>query len=88
MFGSLLGWYAIGYIAYIFGGSYPLSEFFRVQNSLCVQVLLSILAALSYLILSYTALHGIQAVGVRQTLRRVTRNGRVAIRPTWYFRAT
>jgi len=45
----------------------PLTEFCRVQNSLCVQVLRSpILAAL---------LHGTRAVGVSQTLRRGTKNG-------------
>jgi len=49
-----------------FGGSWPLTGFFQVQNSLCVQVL-----ALSY-IGSITAWH--RAVGVSQTLRRGTRN--------------
>jgi len=63
MFGRLLGWYTI----YISGGSYHLTEFYKVQNSLCVQVLRSpILADL---------LHGTRAVGVSQTLRRGTRNG-------------
>jgi len=52
---------------YIFGGSCPIREFSQVQNSLCVQVLRSpILAAL---------LHGTQALGVSQALRRGTRNG-------------
>jgi len=49
---------------YIFGGSCPVTEFCQVQNSLCVQVLLSpMLAAL---------LHGTPApaAGVGQTLRR------------------
>ena len=46
---------------YIFGSSGPVTEFFQVQNSLCVQVLRSrILAAL---------LHGTPAAGVSQTLR-------------------
>jgi len=46
---------------YIFGSSYPLTEFCYLQNSLCVQVLRSpILAAL---------LHGTPAAGVSQTLR-------------------
>ena len=63
MFGRLLGWYAI----YTFmGGSYSLTEFCQVQNSLCVQVLRSpALAAL---------LHGTRAVGVSQTLWRGTKN--------------
>jgi len=52
---------------YIFGGSCPLAEFRHVQNSLYVPVLRSpILAAL---------LHGTEAAGVSQTLRRGTRNG-------------
>jgi len=43
-----------------FGGSYPLTEFCQVQNSLCVQVLcFPILAVL---------LHGTRAVDVSQTL--------------------
>ena len=51
------GWYTI----YTFSGTCPLTEFCKVQNSLCIQVLHSaILAAL---------LHGIQVVGVSQTLR-------------------
>jgi len=52
---------------YTFGGSYHLTEFCHVQNSLYVQVLRSpILSAL---------LHGTPAAGVSQTLRRGTRNG-------------
>jgi len=52
---------------YIFGGFCPLTEFWHVQNSLCVQVLRSrILAAL---------LHGTPAAGLSQTLWRGTRNG-------------
>jgi len=44
---------------YIFGGSCPVTEFCKVQNSLCVQVLRSpVLAAL---------LHGTRVVGVSQT---------------------
>ena len=46
---------------YIFGGSCPLTEFCPVQNSLYVQVLPSILAAL---------LHGTPAAVISQTLRR------------------
>ena len=38
MFGRFLGWYTI-YIS--LGGSCPLTEFYPVQNSLCVQVLRS-----------------------------------------------
>ena len=54
MFGRLL----VHYI-FIFGGSCPVTEFYQVQSSLCVQVLRSpILAAL---------LHGTRVVGVRQT---------------------
>jgi len=52
-----------------FGGSCSVTEFYQVQNSLCVQVLRSpILAAL---------LHGIRAVGVSKTLWRgiFTRQG-------------
>ena len=50
------------YYIYIFGGSCPLTEFCQGQNSRYVQVLHSpILAAL---------LHGILAVGIRQTLQR------------------
>ena len=55
---------------YILGGSYPLTEFCQVRNSLCVQVLRSpILAPL---------LHGTRAVGVSQTFRR-SAEGRAAI---------
>jgi len=56
------------HLIYILGGSYPLAEFYQVQNSLCVQVLRApILAAL---------LHGTPCSnGVSQTLRRGTRNG-------------
>jgi len=59
---------------YIFGGSSPLTEFYQVQSSLCVQVLRSpILAAL---------LHGTRAVGVSQTLWRgiFTRQGGHSVR--------
>jgi len=52
---------------YIFWGSCPLTGFCQLQNSLCVQVLRSlILTAL---------LHGIRAAAVSQTLWRGTRNG-------------
>jgi len=44
---------------YIFGESCPITEFYQVQNSLCIQILHSpILAAL---------LHGTRAVGISQT---------------------
>jgi len=47
---------------YIFEGSCPVTEFFQVQHSLCIQVLHSpILAAL---------LHSTLVVGISQTLRR------------------
>jgi len=46
---------------YIFGGCWSVTEICHVQNSLCVQVLRSILVAL---------LHGTPAAGVAQTLRR------------------
>ena len=47
---------------YIFEGSCPVTEFFQVQHSLCIQVLHSpILAVL---------LHGTLVVGISQTLRR------------------
>jgi len=63
MFGRLLGWYTI----YAFWGLFPLTEICQVQNSLCVQVLRSlILVAL---------LHGTRAAAVSQTLWRGTRNG-------------
>jgi len=52
---------------YIFRGSCPLREFCHIQNSLYVQVLGSLIFA--------TLLHGIQAVGVSQSLWRGTRNG-------------
>ena len=52
---------------YISGGFCPMTEFCRVQTSLCVQVLVCpVLAAL---------LHGTRPLGVSQTLRRGTRNG-------------
>jgi len=52
---------------YIFGGSFPLTEFCPLQNSLYVQVLLSpILAAL---------VHGMPGAGISQTLQRCKRNG-------------
>jgi len=52
---------------YIFGGSYLLTKFCQVQNSLYVQVLRSaVLAAL---------LRGTAAAGVSQTLRRGTKYG-------------
>jgi len=51
---------------YIFGGFCPLTEFYQVQNSLCVQFLHSpMLAAL---------LHSTRAVAISQTLWRGTRN--------------
>jgi len=47
---------------YLFAGSCPLTKFYQVQNSLCVQVLrFPIFAAF---------LHGTRVVGVSQTLRR------------------
>jgi len=49
------------YIYIHFRGLLPLREFCQVQNSLCVQVLRSLLAAL---------LHGNRALGVSQILRR------------------
>jgi len=53
---------ALVHYVYIFGGSCSVTEFCKVQNSLCLQVLRSpILAAL---------LHGTPVVGVSQTLRR------------------
>jgi len=62
MFGRLLRWYII----YTVSGALPLTEFYPVQNSLYVQVLLSpTLAAL---------LRGTPAAGVSQPLRRGTRN--------------
>ena len=56
-------WPSPGLVHYvfIFGGSYPLTVFCYVQNSLCVQVLRSpILSAL---------LHGTRVVGFSQTMR-------------------
>jgi len=44
---------------YILGGLAPLTEFYQVPNSLCVQVLRSPILA--------TVLHGTRVVGVRQT---------------------
>jgi len=50
-----------------FGGSCPLTEFYQLQNSLCVQVLRSpILAAL---------VHGTRAAAVSQILWHGTKNG-------------
>jgi len=55
---------ALVHCIYIFGGSFSVTEFCQVQNSLCVQVLRSpILAAI---------LHGTRLVGVSQTLWRST----------------
>jgi len=64
MFGRLLRCYII--YTYIFGGSCPLTEFCQLQNSLCAQVLRS-------LILTVLP-HGTVTVGVMQTLRLGTRN--------------
>jgi len=56
-----------GTLHILFWGLLPLTEFCQVQNSLCIQVLHSlILAAL---------LHSTRAVGISQTLRGGTRNG-------------
>jgi len=53
--------------ALVYDSLYTFSALAQLQNSVCVQVLRSaILAAL---------LHGTRAVGVRQSLRRGTRNG-------------
>jgi len=61
----VISWAGTLYIHW--GGNLPLAEFCHVQNSLCVLVLrFRILAAL---------LHGTQAAGLSQTLRRGTRNG-------------
>ena len=46
---------------YIFGDCCPLMEFCQVQNSLCIQVLPSVMLAV--------LLHGTPAAGVSQTLR-------------------
>jgi len=60
MFGRLLDWYTVWIMH--FWHSCPLTDFCKVQNLLCVQVLRSpILAAL---------LHGSRVVGDSQTLRR------------------
>ena len=72
MFGRLLGWYGTLYVH--FGGSWSLTEFCHVQNSLCVQVLHSpILAVL---------LHGTRAVGISKTLQHgiFTRQGSHPVR--------
>jgi len=53
-------WAGTVHYIYIFSGSCPITEFCQVQNSLSVQVLRSILAAL---------LHGTRVMGVSQTLR-------------------
>ena len=50
-----------------FEGSCPVTEFYQVQNSLCMPVLRSPILP--------TLLYGTWAVGVSQTLRRGTRNG-------------
>jgi len=56
----------VGTLCIHFEGSYPLTEFCQLQNSLCVQVLhFTILTAL---------LHGTAAAGVSQALRCGTRN--------------
>jgi len=63
MFGRLLCWYTI----YTFWGLLPLTEFCQLQNSLCIQVMLSpILIAF---------LHGTRVAAVSQTLWHGTRNG-------------
>jgi len=46
---------------YIFGGSWPLTQFFQMRNSLCVQVLCSPIFAV--------LLHGTRVLSVSQTLR-------------------
>jgi len=58
---------ALVHYVYIFGVSYPLTEFCQLQNSLSVQVLRS--PVLTQL------LHGTRAAAVDQTLWRDTRNG-------------
>ena len=50
---------------YIFGGCCPLSEFFQVQNLLCVLQVLRYPA-----VLLAALLHGTRAVGASETLRR------------------
>jgi len=63
IFGRLLGWYTI----YTFWELLPLTEFYQLQNSLCVQVLRSpILAAL---------VHSTRAAAVSQILWHGTKNG-------------
>jgi len=70
MFGRLLCWYII----YTFWGLLPLKEFCQLQNSLCIQVLLSpILIAF---------LHGTRVAAVSQTLWHSTRNGITEISQT------
>ena len=69
-------WPSPGMVHYIdvFGGSYPLTAFCLVQNSLYVQVLRSpILAAL---------LHDTPAAGVFQSSPRGTRNGITELAPS------
>jgi len=51
---------------YIFGGSYPLTEFCQLQNLLSVQLFRSFMP---------TLLHGTRAAAISQTLWRGTRNG-------------
>jgi len=62
-------WPSLGLVhyIYIFWGLLPLTEFCRVQSSLCVQVLRSPILA--------TLLHVIPAAGVSQTLPLGRRNG-------------
>jgi len=50
---------------YIFWGSYPLTQFYPVQNSLCVQVNCVLL-----LVHIHSVTHGTRVVSVSQTLRR------------------
>jgi len=52
----------LAHYIYTFGGSCLVTEFYQVQNSLCVQVLRSPILAAS--------LHGTRVVGVSQTLWR------------------
>jgi len=63
-------WPSSGLVHYIYisgskssGGSCPLTEFWQVQNSLCIQILHSPIGLLAAL------LHGTRAVGVSQALR-------------------
>jgi len=62
-------WSSPGLVHYIYisGGFCPLTEFCHVQNSLCVQVLLSLMLA--------ALVHGTPAAGLSQTLRCTTRKG-------------